>query len=133
VYLIFPESVIIPEVAERQDDAYFEDWLTVALIENTNQPDMANGSASSPGVIDLWMLEITERSAGLLTGHFQVEFNKENAEIPTNAKILEDGTGLVSFLLDTNTGEMRLTSAKPAVSRSRGNRCEGTEMWAAAA
>jgi hypothetical protein len=37
MYLIFPESIIIPEVADRREDDDFEDWLTAALIENANQ------------------------------------------------------------------------------------------------
>lgn len=30
MYLIFPESMIIPEVADRREDDDFEDWLTAA-------------------------------------------------------------------------------------------------------
>jgi hypothetical protein len=37
MYLIFPESIIIPEVADRREDDDFEAWLTAALIENANQ------------------------------------------------------------------------------------------------
>ena len=46
MYLIFPESIIIPEVSNRREDYDFEDWLTAALIENANQ-DGLNGNASS--------------------------------------------------------------------------------------
>jgi hypothetical protein len=35
MYLILPESMILPEVDERREDKDFEDWLTAALIENT--------------------------------------------------------------------------------------------------
>jgi hypothetical protein len=33
----FPESMISPEVPDRREDNRFEDWVTVALIENANQ------------------------------------------------------------------------------------------------
>ena len=36
MYLILPESMIIPEVHERLEDNDFDDWLTASAIENTN-------------------------------------------------------------------------------------------------
>ena len=39
MFLILSESMILPEVAERRGDKDFEDWLTAALIESTNQPE----------------------------------------------------------------------------------------------
>jgi hypothetical protein len=52
---------------------------TAALIENTNQSEMATVNAHAPGAIDLWMLEFTERTGQFWTGSFQVEFSKEDA------------------------------------------------------
>ena len=40
MYLIFSESMIIPEMADRREDAHFEDRLTAALIEDANQRDV---------------------------------------------------------------------------------------------
>jgi hypothetical protein len=133
MHLIFSESMILPEVAERREDKDLEDWLTAALIENTNQPEVANVKALAPGVIDLWMLEITERTGPLWSGSFQVEFSKEDAGTATDGRILDDRTGRLSFLLNINTGELRFTSGKSMVSASREDESRETEMWIAAA
>ncbi len=74
MYLIFPESMIIPEVAARCEDNHFEDWLTTALIENTNQRQEGDGESCLPGITDLRMLEIAERNGKTWFGKFQVEF-----------------------------------------------------------
>ena len=58
MYLIFPKSMIIPEVADRREDNNFEDWLTATVIENANRRQTNGGVASSRGITDLWMLEI---------------------------------------------------------------------------
>ncbi len=62
MHLIFPKSMIIPEVAARCEDNHFEGWLTAALIENTNQQQEGDGESCLPGITDLWMLEIAERN-----------------------------------------------------------------------
>lgn len=54
MYLIFPESMVIPEVAERREDDDFEDWLTAALIESASQQHLNGVEASARGVTDLW-------------------------------------------------------------------------------
>jgi hypothetical protein len=84
MYLIFPESMIIPEVADRREDDDFEDWLTAALIENTNELHLNGIEPSAPGFTDLWMLEIAERTGNVWRGRFHVEFNKEGKELPKN-------------------------------------------------
>jgi len=58
MYLIFPDSMIIPEVASRREDNHFEDWLTATLIENTNRQQQNGPESSLRGITDLWMLEI---------------------------------------------------------------------------
>jgi hypothetical protein len=73
MYLIFPDSMTIPEVASRREDNHFEDWLTATLIENTNQ-DQKNPESSLRGITDLWMLEIAERNGKTWMGTFQVKF-----------------------------------------------------------
>jgi hypothetical protein len=52
MYLIFPESMIIPEVAARREDNNFEDWLTAAVIENANQEEPNGAVASSRRITD---------------------------------------------------------------------------------
>ena len=112
--------MIIPEVADRREDDNFEDWLTAALIENTNQQHLNGIDASAGAITDLWMLEIAERTGKVWRGRFYVEFNKEDDELPENDSTLEQVTGVLSFSLDTNTGEMRF-SPKPDPARANGN------------
>ena len=106
MYLIFPDSMTIPEVASRREDNHFEDWLTATLIENTNQ-DQKNPESSLRGITDLWMLEIAERNGKTWMGTFQVKFESE-AQKPKVSDRESDGmTGVLSFSIDTDTGEMR--------------------------
>jgi hypothetical protein len=106
MYLIFPESMVIPEVAERREDDDFEDWLTAALIENANQQHLNGIEASARGITDLWMLEIGERTGKVWRGRFQVGFNQEDEQLPKNGSTLEQRIGLISFCLDTDTGKL---------------------------
>ena len=76
MYLIFPESIIIPEVSHRREDYDFEDWLTAALIENANQDGLNANASSARGITDLWMLEIAERNGRVWRGNFHVEFDQ---------------------------------------------------------
>jgi hypothetical protein len=119
MYLIFPESMIIPEVVDRREDDDFEDWLTAALIENANQQQLNGIDPSARGITDLWMLEIGERTGKVWRGRFHVEFNREDEE-PPNGSMLEQGTSVLSFSLDTDTGEMRFTP-KPDPGGANGN------------
>ena len=106
MYLILPESMVIPEVAARHEDDDFEDWLTAALIENANQQELNGLEPSARGFTDLWMLEITERTGKAWRGRFHVEFDKQDEDPPKNEVTLEQGTGVLSFWLDMETGEM---------------------------
>jgi hypothetical protein len=107
MYLILPESMIIPEVIDRREDNDFEDWLTASVIENTNQQGDNDDRSSSPGYTDLWMLEITQRNGRIWSGSFRVESSAEARAGSQNTGTLEDATGVLSFFLDTDTGEMR--------------------------
>jgi len=109
MYLIFPKSMIIPEVADRREDNNFEDWLTAAVIENANRQEPNGGVASSRGITDLWMLEIGRRTGKIWRGQFDVEFNQEAGQALKNTGMLDGGTEVFSFSLDTATGEMRFT------------------------
>jgi hypothetical protein len=107
MYLIFPESMIIPEVAARCEDNHFEDWLIAALIENTNQRQEGDGESCLPGITDLWMLEIAERNGKTWFGKFQVEFETGAQGRRATHSRPDPGTGVLFFSLNTDTGEMR--------------------------
>ena len=75
MFLLFPESIMIPEMIERLRDSDFEDWLTAALIDSANQqsasePSPSDQQLSRSGVTDLWMLEIAERTGNVWRGQF---------------------------------------------------------------
>jgi hypothetical protein len=112
MFLIFPRSMIIPEILEHLEDADFEDWLTAVLIENAKPPagDLRpNGTHSSPGPIaDLWMLEIAERTGKVWRGKFQVQFAKENGEHSQDVNLAEHRSGELLFALDTESAEVTL-------------------------
>jgi hypothetical protein len=110
MYLIFPESMIIPEVSNRRQDYDFEDWLTAALIENANQDGLNGNASSARGITDLWMLEIAERKGRVWRGNFHVEFDQEEEKTAKQASLPDPGDGVLSFSLDTATGEMTITS-----------------------
>jgi hypothetical protein len=114
MYLIFPESITIPEVSNRREDYDFEDWLTAALIENANQDGLNGHASSARGITDLWMLEIAERNGRVWRGNFHVEFDQGEEQASKQASMPEPGGGVLSFSLDTATGEMTITSqARP--------------------
>jgi hypothetical protein len=111
MFLIFPRSMMIPEILEHLEDSDFEDWLTAALIENATSgsiPDQrANGTHSPPrGIADLWMLEITERTAKVWRGKFQVEFTEERADRSYDVDLMENRSAEFLFDLDTQSAEI---------------------------
>jgi hypothetical protein len=107
MYLIFPKAMTIPEVASRREDHHFEDWLTATLIENTNRALLESTESCLPGITDLWMLEIAERTGRMWTGEFHVEFESGAQQGPMNNRSREVGTGMLFFSLDTDTGEIQ--------------------------
>ena len=110
MYLIFTESIIIPEVSNRREDYDFEDWLTAALIENANQDDLNGNASLARGITDLWMLEIAERNGRIWRGNFHVEFDQAEEQTSKKGSMPEPGDGVLSFSLDTATGKMTITS-----------------------
>jgi hypothetical protein len=118
MYLIFSESIIIPEVSNRREDYDFEDWLTAALIENANQDGLNGNASSGRGITDLWMLEIAERNGRVWRGNFHVAFDQGEAHTSKQASMPEPGDGVLSFSLDTATGEMTIASQEPPGKRS---------------
>jgi hypothetical protein len=107
MHLIFPESMIIPEAAARCEENHFEDWLTTALIENTNRQQAPAVASCLPGITDLWMLEIAERNGKTWLGKFQVEFETEAQGRRATHSRPDPGTGVLFFSLNIDTGEMK--------------------------
>ena len=111
MFLIFPRSMIIPEILEHLEKTDFEDWLTAALIENATPEPLsdlrANDTHSSPvGIADLWMLEITERTGKIWKGKFQVEFSEKDGEHSHEVQMMENASAEFVFALDTESAEI---------------------------
>ena len=113
MFLLFSESIMIPEMLERLRDSDFEDWLTAALIESANQqsasePSPNDQQLSRSGATDLWMLEIVERTGKIWRGSFRVEFETESNGEAQNVSVPESQGEVMSFALNTDTGEIKI-------------------------
>jgi hypothetical protein len=113
MFLLFPESIMIPETLERLRDRDFEDWLTAALIESANrqsasEPGRTDQQLSRSGATDLWMLEIAERTGKIWRGSFRVEFETESNGEAQNETVPESQGEVMSFALNTDTGEIKI-------------------------
>ena len=113
MFLLFPESIMIPEMLERLRDSDIEDWLTAALIESANQqsasePSPNDQQLSRSGATDLWMLEIAERTGKIWRGSFRVEFETESNGEAQNENVPESPGEVMSFALNTDTGEIKI-------------------------
>jgi len=111
MFLIFPRSMIVPEILEHLEKTDFEDWLTAAIIENATPealPDLRANRAhsSSSGIADLWMLEITERTGKIWKGKFQVEFTGKNGQHSDDVTLTENPSAEFLFALDTESAEI---------------------------
>jgi len=119
MFLLFPESIMIPEMLERLRDSDFEDWLTAALIDSARQQSPIEASSndqqlSRSAVTDLWMLEIAERNGNIWRGSFHVEFGPESNDEGQEVSLEERNGGVISFAINTDTGEMRIDSEGPS-------------------
>ena len=113
MFLLFPESIMIPEMLERLRDSDFEDWFTAALIESARQQSPSEASSndqqlSRSAVTDLWMLEIAERTGNIWRGSFHVEFESESSGVDQDVSLEESNGEVMSFAINTNTGEVRI-------------------------
>ena len=113
MFLLFPESIMLPEMLERLRDSDFEDWLTAALIDSANQQSVSESSPndqqlSGSAVTDLWMLEIAERTGNMWRGSFHVEFETENNSETQDTSPEEADGEVMSFAINTDTGEVRI-------------------------
>ena len=115
MFLLFPESIMIPEMLERLRDSDFEDWLTAALIDSASrqspiEPSSNGQQLSRSAVTDLWMLEIAERTGNLWRGSFHVEFESESNGADQDVSLEDSDEEVLSFAINTNTGEVRIDS-----------------------
>jgi hypothetical protein len=113
MFLLFPESIMIPEMLERLRDSDFEDWLTAALIDSARQqsPNMAMPNEHQlprSAVTDLWMLEIAERTGDVWRGSFHVQFESERNAKGEDVGLEASNGQVMSFAINTNTGEVRI-------------------------
>ena len=113
MFLLIPESIMIPEMLERLRDSDFEDWLTAALIDSASQqsasePSPNDQQLSRSAVTDLWMLEIAERSGNIWRGSFYVEFESESNNADQDVSLGESNGEVMSFAINTNTGEVTI-------------------------
>jgi hypothetical protein len=118
MFLLFPESIMIPEMLQRLRDSDFEDWLTAALIDSASQQSASEPSPNDQqlprsGATDLWMLEIPERTGSIWRGSFHVEFESENNSHDQDVSLEESDGEVMSFAIDTNTGEVRIDPRGP--------------------
>ena len=106
-----PVSINIPEILEYLEDADFEDWLTAALIEKASRIPLrhlcAHGAYRSEiRSVDVWMVEITQRTGKIWNGKFQVEFT-EVQRVGSKAELSsEHRLGEIFFALDTASAEI---------------------------
>lgn len=123
MFLIFSESIVIPEILEHLQDADFEDWLTATLIEKASRQFSGNPASNgvhmfARGMADLWMLEVAQRAGSVWRGKFQVTFARTNAEQSDGARSMEQEVGEVHFALDVRSA--RITFSPAAASALQG-------------
>jgi hypothetical protein len=105
-----PLSIDIPEILEYLERADFEHWVTAAFFENANRMPLrhlrSNGDYRSEiRSVDVWMVEITQRTGKIWSGKVQVEITEvrsggSKAELSTEHRYAE-----LFFTLNTESGE----------------------------
>src|SRR3982074_2987461 len=111
MFINIAESIIVPEILEHLEDVSFEDWLTADLLANASRLPLkdlcANGAyPSSVGSVDVWMVEITQRTGKLWNGKFQVEFTEAQKNGSKSLPGAEPFSGEILFALDTESAEV---------------------------
>jgi len=113
--------MIIPEILEYIEDADLEDWLTAAFIEREQELPLQalctnGGYPSASRAVDIWMVEITDRTGKVWSGKFNVEFFEESKNGSETEHRAEHQAGELFFTLDTETAQIGfVTDAWPAV------------------
>ena len=103
--------MIIPEILEYIEDADLEDWLTAAFIEREQELPLQalctnGGYPSASRAVDIWMVEITDRTGKVWNGKFNVEFFEESKNGTETEHRAEHQTGELLFTLDIETGQV---------------------------
>jgi hypothetical protein len=104
-------SINIGEILGYLEDADFEDWLTAALIENTNRMPLRHLCVqgvyrSEICSVDVWMVEIAQRTGKIWNGKFQVEFTEAPRGGSQGEFSSEHRSGELFFALDTASAEI---------------------------
>jgi hypothetical protein len=110
-----PLSINIPEILEYLECADFEHWLTAAFFENAHRIPLRylrshDDYRSEIRSVDVWMVEITQRTGKIWSGKVQVEITEgrsdgSKAELSTEHRYAE-----LFFTLDTESGEFAFVS-----------------------
>jgi hypothetical protein len=105
-----PLSIKIPAILEYLERADFEHWLTAAFFENAIRMPLrrlcSDGDYQSEiRSVDVWMVEITQRTGKIWSGKVQAEITEvwsggSQAEFSTEHRYAE-----IFFALDTESGE----------------------------
>ena len=103
--------MIIPEILEYIEDADLEDWLTAAFIEHVHELPLEalctdGGYPSASRAVDIWMVEITDRTGKVWAGKFNVEFFEESKNRSETEHRAEHQTGELFFTLDIETAQV---------------------------
>jgi hypothetical protein len=104
-------SINIAEILEYLEDADFEDWLTAALVENASRIPLRHlcvhdACRSEICSVDVWLVEITQRTGKIWNGKFQVEFSEVQRGGSQAEFSSEHRSGELFFTLDTASAEI---------------------------
>ena len=111
--------MFIPEILAHLQGADLEDWLTMTFIERERQLPLerlcSNGGYRSTNVVlDIWMLELTNRRGKKWSGRFNVAFFCEQQSGDKAEPTIEETTGEILFTLDTETAKVTFNGDVPA-------------------
>jgi hypothetical protein len=127
-----PLSIKLPEILEYLKRADFEHWLTAAFFENAIRMPLrrlcSDGDYQSEiRSVDVWMVEITQRTGKIWSGKVQAEITEvwsggSQAELSTEYRYAE-----IFFALDTESGEFAFRSENLDGSSKKVERQSGFE------
>jgi hypothetical protein len=122
-----PLSIKIPEIVEYLECADVEHWLTAAFFENAIRMPLrrlcSDGDYQSEiRSVDVWMVEITQRTGKIWSGKVQAEIAEvwsggSQAELSTEYRYAE-----IFFALDTESGEFAFRSENLDGSSKKGGK-----------
>jgi hypothetical protein len=119
-----PLSIKISEILEYLECADFEDLLTAVFFQNADRMPLrqlcSHGDHRSEiRSVDVWMVEITQRTGKIWRGKVQVEITEgrgdaSKAELSAGHRYAE-----LFFALDTESGELILPSNADSETQSK--------------